>query len=66
MLISIIIPTLNEETNLENLLRQLNQLEKKIPFEIIVVDGGSQDATIAIASDYAKVYQLSRGIGGLN
>ena len=56
MLISIIIPTLNEETNLENLLRQLNQLEKKIPFEIIVVDGGSQDATIAIASDYAKVY----------
>lgn len=66
MLISIIIPTLNEETNLENLLRQLNQLEKKIPFEIIVVDGGSQDATIAIASDYAKVYQLKQGNRGLN
>ena len=64
MLISIIIPTLNEETNLENLLRQLNQLEKKIPFEIIVVDGGSQDATIAIASDYAKVYQLKQGNRG--
>ncbi|MFM2490275.1 glycosyltransferase [Enterococcus avium] len=66
MLISIIIPTLNEETNLENLLRQLNQLKKKIPFEIIVVDGGSQDSTAAIASDYAQVYQLKEGNRGLN
>lgn len=66
MLISIIIPTLNEEKNLENLLRQLNQLEKKIPFEIIVVDGGSQDSTVAIASDYAQVYQLKQGNRGLN
>ncbi len=46
--VSIIIPTLNEEICLERSLRHLSLL---IPpaWEVIVVDGGSEDQTIAIA-----------------
>jgi rSAM/selenodomain-associated transferase 2 len=46
--VSIIIPTLNEATHLKRTLRQLEGLEPP-PAEIIVVDGGSQDETVAVA-----------------
>lgn len=47
-MISIIIPTLNEEENLEQCLKAvLNQ--NYIDFEVFVVDGGSKDATTEIA-----------------
>ena len=49
MLISVIIPTLNEEGNLPIALRQLaNQPE----VELIVVDGGSSDRTVRIAQGF--------------
>lgn len=64
MLISIIIPALNEEKKLGNLLQQLIQLDKTIPFEIIVVDGGSRDRTVAIAREYATVYQVKQANRG--
>lgn len=63
-MISIIIPTLNEEKNLSKLLSQLKQLENTIPFEMIVVDGGSQDQTVALAKKYATVYQLRKANRG--
>lgn len=63
-MISIIIPTLNEEKNLSTLLSQLKQLENTIPFELIVVDGGSQDQTVALAKKYATVYQLRKANRG--
>lgn len=63
-MISIIIPTLNEEKNLSKLLSQLKQLENTIPFELIVVDGGSQDQTVALAKKYATVYQLRKANRG--
>lgn len=63
-MISIIIPTLNEEKNLKRLLSQLKQLKNTIPFEIIVVDGGSQDQTVAVANEHAKVYQLEEASRG--
>jgi rSAM/selenodomain-associated transferase 2 len=44
--ISIIIPVLNEATNIKQTLGQLTQYSA---IEIIVVDGGSQDNTVAIA-----------------
>jgi len=49
---SIIIPTLNEEKLLPNLLKLLShqELKKKYDYEIIVSDGGSKDCTIEIAS----------------
>ncbi|MEH2002669.1 MAG: TIGR04283 family arsenosugar biosynthesis glycosyltransferase [Nostoc sp.] len=46
--VSIIIPTLNEATNLGQTLRQLTLLNPP-PDEVIVVDGGSQDQTVTVA-----------------
>jgi glycosyltransferase involved in cell wall biosynthesis len=49
--ISVIIPTLNEEKYLGNLLKSLTYQTFK-NFEVIVVDGGSSDGTIQIAEKY--------------
>lgn len=50
---SVIIPTLNEEKFLPNLLQSLaDQTEKS--FEVIVVDGKSKDKTIAVAESFTK------------
>jgi rSAM/selenodomain-associated transferase 2 len=46
--VSIVIPTLNEAACLERTLRHLTTLRPP-PWEVIVVDGGSQDDTVAIA-----------------
>lgn len=48
MLFSIIIPTLNEELELENCLLALQILRQQA--EIIVVDGGSSDHTLRLAT----------------
>lgn len=52
---SIIIPTLNEEKLLPNLLKQLSSFDVKKRFssEIIISDGGSKDNTLKIAKDHA-------------
>src|SRR5271170_6218539 len=49
MVISVIIPTLNEEVNLPVTLRQLADHPD---VELIVVDGGSTDRTVEIAQQY--------------
>ena len=55
-LFSIIIPTLNEESRIERLLKSLQRQSFK-DYEIIIVDGGSRDRTAEIAEQYsAKVY----------
>jgi rSAM/selenodomain-associated transferase 2 len=46
--VSIIIPTLNEASSLRRTLSQLTVLDPP-PLEVMVVDGGSQDETVAIA-----------------
>ena len=53
---SIIIPTLNEEKVLPELLKQLSDKELKLKYnyEVIVSDGGSTDDTILIANKYAS------------
>lgn len=48
-MISIIIPTLNEEQYLEDCLRSMPKDDQS---EIIVVDGNSTDATVAIATSF--------------
>jgi glycosyltransferase involved in cell wall biosynthesis len=57
---SIIIPTLNEEKLLPNLLELLSQkeLKKKFDYEIVVSDGGSNDCTISVASKYADIVKI--------
>lgn len=54
MLLSIVIPVLNEAAELPRLLRQL-VAQQALDCEIIVVDGGSADASVAIASQAGAV-----------
>lgn len=60
-MISIIIPVLNEETTIEKTLTRIQSLSGD--FEVIVVDGGSEDATVEIASKYCKVIESGKGRG---
>ena len=65
--ISVIIPTYNEEKNIAHTLYYLSkQTLPRKDYEIIVVDGGSKDRTIEIASKYADkvIMQKSKGVGG--
>lgn len=54
MRISIVIPTLNEERNLPIVLREIKDFfkERGYNYEIIVVDGYSQDRTVEIAKKF--------------
>jgi rSAM/selenodomain-associated transferase 2 len=56
--ISVIIPTLNEAPCLPVTLSRLRQ---EASAEIVVSDGGSHDATLAIAQRFARVVQSPRG-----
>ena len=56
-MLSIIIPSLNEEKYLELLLASIKKQNYK-DFEIILADAGSNDATI----DIAKKYNCSQAI----
>jgi len=59
MVISVIIPTLNEEVNLPVTLRQLTD---HVDVELIVVDGGSSDHTVEIAQRFTPyVFQAFPG-----
>lgn len=67
MRISVVVPTFHEEAGIEAFLRQFSrQTLPRSEFEIIVVDGGSEDRTREIASGHADrvIVQTSRGIGG--
>jgi len=59
---TVVIPTLNEEKNIENVLKDLqNQTER---CEVIVVDSCSKDATVEIAKSYnARVFVTKCSIG---
>ncbi len=51
--VSIVVPTLNEETTLASLLRPLRAHARGLGLELIVSDGGSTDATVEIAERWA-------------
>jgi len=58
--VSIIIPTLNEAGSLGNTLQQLSILAPA-PWEVLVVDGGSTDETVAIAQKAGAQVITSQG-----
>jgi len=51
-MLSIIIPTFNEERAIESTLKGIKKLTA-VPYELIVSDSGSTDRTVAIAQQYA-------------
>ena len=62
--ISIIIPTINEANNLPLLLSDLSIIQKE--GEILIIDSGSEDKTIDVATIYgAKVYNSKERNRGL-
>jgi glycosyltransferase involved in cell wall biosynthesis len=65
MEISVIVPTLNEEENIESCLRSIiNQSFPREKYEIIVCDGRSKDGTVKIAKKYADKVVVTR-TGGI-
>ncbi len=56
-MISIIMPTFNEERNIEGAIQSVSALKGN--FELIVVDGGSSDKTREIAGKYTAVIASS-------
>lgn len=54
-------PVLNEEAVLEQGLAQLHRLCAHVDYELLIVDGGSNDKTTAIALHYGRVISAERG-----
>jgi rSAM/selenodomain-associated transferase 2 len=61
-LISVIVPTFQEAGQIEALLDHLQALPGT--WEVIVVDGGSHDATLALARRHASAPTVLRCVGG--
>ena len=61
MRFSIIMPVLNEEAILEEHLAYLVKQCASYDCELIIVDGGSHDHTVAIAQRYGNVIHSPRG-----
>ena len=59
MKISVIIPTLNEDSHIGKTLQSV--IKQEGDYEVCVVDGGSTDNTVAIAKRYACVINSKRG-----
>ena len=59
-MISIVIPTLNEEKIIESTLERL-QTTLTLPHEIIISDGGSSDRTVQLAAPYVKTVVVFSG-----
>lgn len=60
-MISIVIPTYNEEHVVEETLVRLHRLRAEASAEIIVADGGSRDDTVAIARRHGRVVVSDKG-----
>lgn len=59
--ISIVIPTLNEEENIRELVERLGAalVERVLPYEVIVIDDHSRDATRDVLADISQRYPIT-------
>ncbi|MBI3601088.1 MAG: TIGR04283 family arsenosugar biosynthesis glycosyltransferase [Nitrospinae bacterium] len=62
MKLSIIIPTLNEESSIE---KNLPLIKKELSAEIIVADGGSKDKTVEVAKRFTELVSISAAGRGI-
>src|SRR5579883_164438 len=62
MLLSVVIPALNEEGSILDTLTELTQslAEASVPHEVVVVDDGSTDGTSSLIGQYAEVHPAVR------
>ena len=60
-LITIVAPTLNEESNIRFLIESVDRQTNR-DAEIVVVDGGSSDETVSIAESYGVKVIVKRGL----
>jgi len=60
--ISIIVPALNEESNIAPIFERLSKILEKENYEVIFVDDGSSDATADVISNLSKKYPQIKGI----
>lgn len=60
-MLSIIIPTLNEEKTIENTIKSLKKLSD-YEYEIIISDGKSTDKTVEIAKKYGAKVMVYKGV----
>jgi len=71
MELSIVIPVYNEEENVEPLIEEINMAVRPLgkPYEIVVVDDGSRDATFSVLAglrereSHLRVLRLKRNFG---
>ena len=61
MLVSVIIPTINEEAFIQDTIKAVRQDYDQDQVEIIVVDGGSQDQTLRLIPADASLIESSPG-----
>lgn len=61
-LLSVIVPAMNEADNIPALLRVMTEALAGIPYEVILVDDGSKDATWAVICAEAQTDRRVRGL----
>ena len=57
-MLSIVIPTLNEEENIEKTLLKIEKISKEIILDITIVDDDSKDNTLKIVEKFKSKFLL--------
>lgn len=62
-LVAVVIPTLNEQSGVTSVLRDLDEALIEIPHVNIVVDGNSSDKTVDVVREYGAIVIPQDGTG---
>lgn len=62
--VTFLIPALNEEEAITDTIKSINDIDIKLEYEIVIIDGGSKDRTVELAKKAgAKVIPSKKGYG---